>query len=80
MPLSSETVPNAPLTGPELLEYTIGKIREALGAEWVFNPGTSYPRVAVSAEIVFHFANPSLPDARVRARVGPVGADRKSVV
>jgi hypothetical protein len=56
--LSSETVKNLPLTGPELKELILARMREALDREWMFLPGTSYPRVAWSAEVTIQTANP----------------------
>lgn len=71
MPLSTEKVPNNPLTGPELKTFVLSLLERALSQEWVFNPGTSYPRVGVKIVAKFHFLSPSLPRTEIRVRPVP---------
>lgn len=61
MPLSSEKVINAPLTGPEVKDLICHLVRKALDNEWAFSPGTAYPRIGFEATLKFHFVSPSMP-------------------
>lgn len=74
MPLSSEQVPNNPLTGPELKELVILLLRRQLDNDCVFNPGVAYPRVAFSVSVAFHFSNPHFAKHEVNVRVPIDGA------
>jgi hypothetical protein len=67
--MSSEKQPNNPLTGPETLQWTLKLIEDALRKEWVFNPGTSYPRVGVEIGLKFHFLSASMPKIEPKVRI-----------
>lgn len=75
MPLSSERLPNLPLTGPELKQYAVRLLAEelknrsvpevitscmaelfhdAMGRDWLFTQGTSYPRAVIHIKVRLH--------------------------
>lgn len=74
MPLSNEAIPNSPLTGPELRDVVLLYLRRQMENDWVFNAGTSYPRVAFSVTVEFHFVNPHFSKHELHVRAPIEGA------
>ena len=69
MPMSTERVPNDPLTGPECIEFCCHLLRKALQNEWAFKQGSSYPRIGIELTAKFHFLSVSMPKVNPIFRV-----------
>lgn len=53
MPLSTEKIPNNPLSGREVLEVACARFREMLERDCYFGPGLAYGRVGMTITAVF---------------------------
>lgn len=71
MPLSSETLPNKPLNGRELLEVSVAKFRQAMERDCFFSPQIAYGRVALTITAVFHTSNMAVPEIVSRTYARP---------
>lgn len=59
MPLSTERVPNTPLSGVELQELILKRIEEVLSRDGLFSPYVAFGRVGWEATVRLHLDNPT---------------------
>jgi hypothetical protein len=69
--ISSERVPNKPLSGTELIEITCRDVREVMQRDGMFSEYMAYGRVAYTVTIRYHLANPINPEHEVKVRPKP---------
>ncbi|MFH1834048.1 MAG: hypothetical protein ABH877_03400 [bacterium] len=72
MPLSSETIRNSPLSGPELLECILRDTRELLARDGMFAPYVGYGRVGYVIQVELEMDNLTYPK-HLTKRVGGAG-------
>lgn len=66
MPVSTETVPNRPLSGTELRDIILRDVERVLARDGMFTPHIGYSRVAYDFKLHVHMDNPSYPEHKVR--------------
>jgi hypothetical protein len=58
MPLSTEAVPNRPLSGAELIEYVLSVMRKRLESDCHFTRTIAYRQIAFDVTVHFHLGTP----------------------
>ena len=73
MPLSSEQIPNRPLSGSELKTYVLRVLESRLDSDCMFSTQIAYARVSFSVKVAFHLS-PTVGDFDVDVYLRPDAA------
>ena len=75
MPLSSETIRNKPLSGPELIEIILKGTRELLARDGMFATHVGYGRVAFRVRVELEMDNLTYPHHSAQGTSSPANTE-----